>query len=74
MKKESQSFDKSNMPTKGHMNVYGKMFFINSDKSNNLGKLTLPSGDNYLQILPTLVPVISFGNEDTSYVVNGMLY
>ena len=69
-----QCFDKSNIPTRGHMNVYGKKFFINSDKSNNLGKLTLPCGDNQLQILPTLVPVISFGNEDTSYVVNGMLY
>ena len=62
------------MPTKGHMHVYGKKFFINSDKSNNLGKLSLPCGDNHIQILPTLVPVISFGNENTSYVVNGMLY
>ena len=62
------------MPTRGHMNVYGKKFFINTDKSNNLGKLSLPCGENHIQILPTLVPVISFGNDNTSYVVTGMLY
>ena len=70
----SQTFEKRQMPTQGHMQVFGRNFFINSDQRNNLGKISFACDDKYIDILPCLIPVIMFASEKTSYVINGILY
>ena len=70
----SQAFEKRQMPTQGHMQVFGRNFFITSDQRNNLGKISLPCDEKYIDILPCLIPVINFASENTSYVINGIIY
>ena len=69
-----QALPNHKIPTRGHMQVFGNKFVVNGDKQTTLGQLLLPCDGNNITILPNLIPVTCFASDNTSYVVNGILY
>ena len=70
----AHNIDSINIPKEGHMKVFGQRFFVDSHNHNNFGRLSLPCRESQIDILPNLIPVKSFSNDDISYAFSGILY
>ena len=67
--------ENKNMPNRGHMQVFGSTFMGNGDEHINFRERLLPCDkQSTISLLLNLIPVKRFADDNTSYVINGMLY